>query len=185
MEKMLGKLTMMNQVNRATNFSEIDLNKLVKKLKTDYSKIIKRRNISFTTNIPANSTFHSYSEVVELLLNNCLENAFYFCQFSKYDKSKVDLTIQKDDYENLYITLRDNGCGIKPEVLDKIWGMFFLGTEISKGNGLGLYMVKKAVESLKGNISITTEIDEYFEISVTLPLIEPSINVELKEDEGI
>ena len=177
MEKMLSKLTMMNQVNRATNFSEIDLNKLVEKLKTDYSKIIERRNISFTTNIPKNSTFHSYSEVVELLLNNCLENAFYFCQLSKYDELKVDLTIQKDDYESLYITLRDNGCGIKPEVLDKIWGMFFLGTEISKGNGLGLYMVKKAVESLKGNISVSTEINEYFEISVTLPLIEPSINV--------
>ena len=176
---------MMNQVNQAANFSKIDLNKLVEKLKADYSKIIERRNILFTTNIPENCTFHSYSEVVELLLNNCLENAFYFCQFSKYDELKVDLKIQKDDYENLYITLRDSGCGIKPEVLNKIWGMFFLGTEISKGNGLGLYMVKKAEESLKGNISVSTEIDEYFEISVTLPLIESSINVELKEDEGI
>ena len=48
--------------------------------------------------------------------------------------------------------------------------MFFVGTTHSKGNGLGLYVVAKAVQTLKGNISVQSEDDSYTIFTVILPV---------------
>jgi signal transduction histidine kinase len=45
----------------------------------------------------------------------------------------------------LIINVIDNGTGIPPSAIDRISNMFYRGSEKSIGNGLGLFMVKKAL----------------------------------------
>ena len=52
--------------------------------------------------------------------------------------------------------------------LEKIFDMYFRGNECSKGNGLGLYIVKKAAEKLNGRV--TLEPTENTSFIVTLPM---------------
>jgi signal transduction histidine kinase len=47
--------------------------------------------------------------------------------------------------------------------------MFYRGTEISKGSGLGLYLVKNAVENLGGKITLESEEKVGTTFSVNLP----------------
>ena len=67
--------------------------------------------------------------------------------------------------------IRDNGSGVDPNNVDKIWGMFYKGDPISTGNGLGLYITKKAVDALKGTIKIDTKHGEFCLFVIELPFL--------------
>jgi signal transduction histidine kinase len=62
--------------------------------------------------------------------------------------------------------VRDNGSGIDIEIADKIFNMFFRGTQRSNGAGLGLYIAKEAIKRLQGEIQVTTDDDTTFIISI-------------------
>jgi ligand-binding sensor domain-containing protein/signal transduction histidine kinase len=70
----------------------------------------------------------------------------------------------------LIIQVTDNGIGIPPDVRDRIFDMFYRGSEKSVGNGLGLFIVKKALEILEGTIDI--ESDTLTTVTVRIPLIQ-------------
>ena len=58
--------------------------------------------------------------------------------------------------ENLEIRISDNGIGIKDDIRNQIFNMFYRGSEKSTGNGLGLYIVQKTVNKINGKIDINT-----------------------------
>jgi signal transduction histidine kinase len=53
-----------------------------------------------------------------------------------------------------HIEVIDNGRGIQKEHQAKIFDMFYRASDDSKGSGLGLYIVKEAVNKLNGDIRI-------------------------------
>lgn len=66
----------------------------------------------------------------------------------------VELT---NDSDNLRIGISDNGCGIKPENLSKIFeNKFSIGKK--SGNGLGLFQVKTSIENMKGTILVESKV---------------------------
>ena len=67
------------------------------------------------------------------------------------------------------ILVEDNGIGIKQEHIDRIFEMFFRATNQASGSGLGLYIVKEAVNRLKGEISISSEISQGTRFDIYLP----------------
>jgi signal transduction histidine kinase len=71
------------------------------------------------------------------------------------------------DHVNLEV--EDNGQGIDPQFQDRIFDMYFRGNERSKGNGLGLYIVKKAVEKLNGQVTFTSVYGKGSTFSVSFP----------------
>jgi len=79
-------------------------------------------------------------------------------------KIKIDVGIDKAKIQFI-----DNGIGIKPEHMDKIFNMFYRATERSQGSGLGMYIVKQAVEKLDGTISLHSKYGEGTQIKIILP----------------
>jgi signal transduction histidine kinase len=73
------------------------------------------------------------------------------------------------DVDSVTIEIADNGEGIKAEYQQKIFNMFFRGTEKSKGSGLGLYIARETVEKLKGTITVESTYSEGSKFIVTLP----------------
>ena len=65
--------------------------------------------------------------------------------------------------------MEDNGLGIDSEYKSKIFLMFFRGSEISQGNGLGLYLVKKAIDKLGGKIEVDSEEGKFTSFSISIP----------------
>jgi signal transduction histidine kinase len=71
------------------------------------------------------------------------------------------------------IVIEDNGQGIAAEYQERVFDMYFRGSERSKGNGLGLYIVKKAVEKLNGTIRLETSFGAGSVFTIILPLHKP------------
>ncbi|MEG4393356.1 ATP-binding protein [Microcoleus sp. BROC3] len=68
------------------------------------------------------------------------------------------------------IRIRDNGAGIKPEVLDKIFNPFFTTKPPAEGTGLGLSISHDVVvQQHRGELKVETEVGNYTEFIITLP----------------
>ncbi|MEG4233888.1 ATP-binding protein [Microcoleus sp. Pol11C3] len=68
------------------------------------------------------------------------------------------------------IRIRDNGPGIKPDVLDKIFNPFFTTKPPAEGTGLGLSISQDViVQQHRGELKVETEVGNYTEFIITLP----------------
>jgi len=67
----------------------------------------------------------------------------------------------------LYIHHFDNGNGIPGSYQEQVFDIYFRGSTLSTGNGLGLYVVKRAADILKANIKLDSKEGEFtrFEIA--------------------
>ncbi|WP_052263264.1 sensor histidine kinase [Geobacter pickeringii] len=68
----------------------------------------------------------------------------------------VVVTLRRTE-DRVLIEVRDNGCGIPPEFVDKVYEPYFTSKPEGKGTGIGLYMSKLIVEeSMGGRISFVS-----------------------------
>ena len=92
---------------------------------------------------------------LKIILNNLLSNAV---KFQSPQKSNPYIRVfLRTTAERYVIEVEDNGEGIKPNFKEKIFEMFFRGTQRSKGSGLGLYIAREAAEKIQGTISVESE----------------------------
>jgi signal transduction histidine kinase len=94
--------------------------------------------------------------LIRVILENLLENACLFRKDPANDSPKVDVLIQMED-DSVMIRITDEGIGIPHPIRDKIFDLFFRGTERSKGQGLGLYLVHRAVREIGGRIAVESK----------------------------
>ena len=90
------------------------------------------------------------NEMIQVLLN-LLKNAQEALE--DIDEPRIQVSIYEDD-GNVKITVEDNGSGIKPENLEKIFEPYF-STKAHQGTGLGLYMSKVIItEHMNGSLYV-------------------------------
>lgn len=168
MDKLLKKLSMISEINQPSNFSSITLVDLVDNVKKEFSKTLSENKIRFDIDCPADLVIYSYPNLIETILENLLENAFFFSMIKDTDAVvSLKAEIRNDSVE---IILTDNGIGVDESVIHRLFDMFFKGTELSKGNGLGLYIVQKSVQALDGKIEVESELGRFTKFTVNLPL---------------
>ena len=74
------------------------------------------------------------------------------------------------DGENVRVDLQDNGCGMAPEVLEKIFFPFFTTKGVGKGTGLGLSISYGIIKSMGGRIEVQSEPGSGSVFSIFLPI---------------
>ena len=72
--------------------------------------------------------------------------------------------------DRVEITIRDNGSGIPPEVVDKIFNPFFTTKPTDQGTGLGLALSNDIVRQHGGTIGVESKPGEFTEMTVAIPL---------------
>ncbi|WP_127846066.1 sensor histidine kinase [Psychroflexus aestuariivivens] len=98
------------------------------------------------------------------IVTNLVKNAIQATESKNNPYIKVQVSTDKD---SVYISIEDNGVGISEEMQERIFEPRF--TTKSSGMGLGLGMVKNIIETYKGDIKLTSEIDEGTIFTVKLP----------------
>lgn len=117
-------------------------------------------NIKFNIEIETVSDFVANPDLIFTLFQNVIQNAIkYALPQNSGHEPMVDVRLQALTDEIL-IAICDNGQGIKKKNLDRVFEMYYQGnTEKTQGsNGLGLYTVKKIVESLNGAIKVESKL---------------------------
>jgi PAS domain S-box-containing protein len=113
------------------------------------------------------SPFFSDTERIEIILDNIIGNCIHFCDVNKARPFvKVNITIEM---EQVMLKIIDNGIGIGRQHLDHIFDMFYKASHLSKGAGLGLFIVKETLEKLHGTIHFESEIGFGTLITICIP----------------
>lgn len=154
---------------RAIVYEPVNLKKLCDEVLDDLKFLPGYNKINIDQSELATEPIVSDEMRLKIIFTNLLSNAikFHKTQLSNscYIKIKSYLTEQ-----HLVIKVEDNGEGIKPELQEKIFDMFFRASSTSKGSGLGLYIVKETVHRLGGIISVESKYGEGSTFTVRLPL---------------
>jgi signal transduction histidine kinase len=111
--------------------------------------------------------FYSDPYRLSVVLNNLISNSIKYRDVRKKNQYiKIQAHISPAITR---IEFSDNGIGISKELLNKIYDMFFRATEKSEGAGLGLYIVKEAIEKLGGRISAISNLGLGTHFIIELP----------------
>jgi signal transduction histidine kinase len=111
--------------------------------------------------------FYSDPWRVSEIFRNLVSNAIKYRQVES-EKPEIRIEVNANDLQ-AEIVFSDNGIGIEKDKLTKIFEMFYRATEQSDGSGIGLYIVKNAVEKLGGSISVESSIGAGTIFTILLP----------------
>jgi len=166
LDKMLLKLQSVSAVgSQELIYSEVLLDQIFQIELDSFREEIIHKSIKVLTEIKLEQPFFSYPVLVKFIIQNLLENSIAFCGVqSPFIKLKA---YQVADETVLEVS--DNGQGIESTYLNRIFEMYFRANERSRGNGLGLYIVKKMVDKLNGRIELKSELGLGTTVWVYLP----------------
>lgn len=102
---------------------------------------------------------------IEQVLINLLKNACEAC--IRKSNRKIMVRAKMHATGNITLTVSDNGDGILPDVLDKIFVPFF--TTKTSGSGIGLSLCKQIMTLHKGSITVKSEMDKGSCFTLTFP----------------
>jgi signal transduction histidine kinase len=110
------------------------------------------KNVERIISVEQDKPFYSDRWRLKVILNNIISNSIRY-RNGKDPVIKVKVSV---DGEKARLAIEDNGKGIAKEHLAHVYKMFYRATDDGHGSGLGLYIVKEAIEKLNGSIKINS-----------------------------
>ncbi len=144
--------------------SEIDFKQLVNELIELHT--YSDKDTGFNVNINQNVKFVGDAFRIEVILSNLISNAIKYQKSSEQNKT-VNIEIDVTDHQ-ANININDNGMGILKEHLEKIFTQFFK-SKMHHGSGLGLFIVKEALNKINGTINVSSNIEDGTTFKITIP----------------
>ncbi|MDH5604817.1 MAG: response regulator [Cyclobacteriaceae bacterium] len=150
-----------NHIHNIIEFNECINSKIVIE-KTDVKKIIENTintlkhapnftKVQFIIEVERERVFYLDRQKISVLLKNLISNAIHFIN-NNGSNSYIKISVTTDVKGKVLIKVADNGLGIDESIQKKVFDMFYRGNERSKGEGLGLYIVREIVKKLNGEI---------------------------------
>ena len=162
----LINITRMN--HQEENRVKINFSALVDDCINAYHYLGNFKHISFVKEIDECIEFNSEWAIVNTILQNLIENAIKYASLDKRDpivRTSICMV-----GENIKIIVEDNGQGIRSDFQSKVFNMFFRANDRVQGTGLGLYILKRAVERLHGEVTFESHLNIGSTFTVILPL---------------
>lgn len=158
LSSMMTNILKLNKLEQRTydlELKEISISEFVCQCILSFEHIWQEKNITIETELQKPLLFVTDQQLLELVLNNLLSNAFKFTDHG----GLVSVTCHRQDHE-LVIQVRDTGCGINDQTGRHIFEKFYQGDTSHKteGNGLGLALVRQIIDVLTGEISVRSQL---------------------------
>jgi two-component system, sporulation sensor kinase E len=146
-------------------FTNADLQKLLKDVISLLSTEASLYNVQIDSFLPDKDILiECEPNQLKQLFINLIKNSIEASQKG----ATVSIVLEQAEENNVLITIKDNGCGITKERLEKIGEPFYSSKE--KGTGLGLTVSFKIVQSHKGTIRYDSEKNQGTSVHITLPV---------------
>lgn len=145
---------------------EVNWKSIIDDTFTKLNYLLPEKEIARIVDLQTDAPFFSDPARIAVVLTNLISNCILYRDPHRPLVIGVEVTTTARDCS---VTITDNGTGINEKVMPKVFEMFFRGTEISKGAGLGLYIVRETVNRLKGNVEIDAIEGSGTTVSFALP----------------
>ncbi len=157
--------------------SKVDLKALLNDCLSSLSHVTNFEKIHFKVQNEVDFEVLTDKGLLHTIVYNLLENSINFIQ---PDNSQPFVKVNlKYESNFLIMEVADNGQGIKKELQSEVFNMFYRANERSTGSGLGLYIVRNAVERLNGNIQLKSKEYSGTKISIYIPYMHKSAQAPL------
>jgi PAS domain S-box-containing protein len=147
---------------------KINLADTSKNLIKIYDQTAKKKHIKLISEFNGKTVAYADDNMVNTVMRNLISNAIKFT--NENGEIKIQIT-ELDDF--LQVSIIDNGIGIKPEDLEKLFRIDVHhttnGTANEAGTGLGLILCKELVEKNSGEINVKSKMGEGTSFYFTLP----------------
>lgn len=117
--------------------------------------------------IQQNSAFKADTFRLRVVFGHLISNAIKFKKPDQ-DKARVRISIDSNSDE-AHIQVEDEGVGILTDHMHKVFQIFFKGNNQEGGSGIGLYIVKEALDKMEGSIALKTKPDNGTLFSIKIP----------------
>ena len=170
MKDLLAKLATVHEIfNKQVEQEEVNLSSMISEVWDASGYLRKDVEVNFDLDIDSSTMIKTDVYLLLLLLESLLHNALIF----RKNKPEAEINIKVSSLERngvFYLKIWDSGIGIHQQQYDKIYDMFFRGSEQSRGSGLGLYLAKIATQKLEGKISVYSELGVFTEFIIAIPM---------------
>ena len=125
------------------------------------------KKVDIRISIPESLVCYSDPNRLTVVFHNLFSNALRY-----YDNTKeapfLNIELISPDEDRAQILITDNGIGIKNEHLLKVFDMFYRATDRNNGSGLGLYIVREAIQKVEGRIDLQSIYGEGTSVMITI-----------------
>ena len=150
--------------------SEINIELMIRDIIDTFHHLSGFSKLNISIDSIGENAIVSDEKVLYSVLQNLVENAIKYQDENKAN-SWLKVCIKSTDKE-VFIVFEDNGSGIEDFHLPKIFDMFYKVNEKSIGSGLGLYILKQAVQKLGGHVVVSSVRGEGSTFTVAIPNVE-------------
>jgi signal transduction histidine kinase len=144
----------------------VKMSDFLKDIKTSFEFLSNEAGVKISIDADTDIEYKTDPGRLKVAVNNVVANAIKYSDRSK-DKRFVNISLDKEE-RGIVIVIEDNGIGIPEEHHSKIFDMFFRASANSKGSGLGLYIVREALEKINGKISFSSELNTGSKFTIEL-----------------
>ncbi len=153
-KKILELVTVAQARDTIVKLEAIDLKAKINNTLDSLSSTIEKNKIKIIKTISLSSEIISSKKHVNAILQNLISNAIKYRSEQETPIVKIEI---KQNGNMIYIGISDNGIGISGHNKTKVFELFKRANTSHEGSGIGLYIVKKAVEKLEGTIEVESE----------------------------
>ena len=144
-----------------------DLSEQLSECILQFENVWEEKKIDLDLEIPDEMIINSDAELLSLVWNNLLSNAFKFTDTG----GTVSVLLTKDS-DMAVVKIIDTGCGIDAETGKHIFEKFYQGdtSHAAQGNGLGLALVRRVIDIIQGEIYVDSTPGEGTAFTVRVPV---------------
>lgn len=171
-DKLNTMVTNILKLNRLENQTakpvteEYDLCEQLSESVLSFESLWTKKDIEIEMNIEDRAMISADKDMLYIVWQNLFSNAFKFTE----NGGKVSIN-QTSDSESVTITITDTGCGMSEETQRRMFDKFYQGdtSHSSEGNGLGMALVFRIIQLIKGELTVESEINKGTSFTVRLP----------------
>lgn len=142
--------------NKKPTLREVDINEMLCGIAEEVEKDLVKKNIMLELDLDEQLQSWKVDETgMHRTMLNLIVNGM---EAITHQEGRILISTSVRDKSKLVVMIRDNGCGIPPEKLEKVFFPFFT-TKGSAGTGLGLPMCKKCIEDMGGTMAVESEVN--------------------------
>ncbi len=155
LSNLISNILKLNKLeNSEIELNDVNLSNVLENVIISYDELFNNKKINLDIDMDDRLIKYTNESFIQLIFSNLISNAI---KFSKYEEIVEIKLKNKNDY--IEFMVKDNGIGMSKDTIIHIFNRFYQGDTSHKteGNGLGLSMVKKAIDRLGYKISIESE----------------------------